>query len=275
MSIPLGVCLPQFSDDPQRTLDVARDAEELGYASVSLFDHLTPLGGPPSRPILECFTMLTAVASVTARIRLLPLVARATLRPPATLGSMVRSLDRLTDGRFVLGLGAGDELSEDENTSIGLPALTSDQRHDAMRAATAATRQLAPEVSVWFGGTGRHLIELAGELADGWNVWGARPDEVRAGVDRVARSATSAGRPMPYVSWGGNVAVAETAADAADRLATWGAGRSAAETARVLSGDLATVAARIDELAAAGVQECLLSFVGGHVAEQRRLLAGR
>ena len=59
MSVAIGVTLPQFTGDPERFLDGVRRAEELGFDSVWVFDHLWPLGGNRERPILECWTALS------------------------------------------------------------------------------------------------------------------------------------------------------------------------------------------------------------------------
>jgi alkanesulfonate monooxygenase SsuD/methylene tetrahydromethanopterin reductase-like flavin-dependent oxidoreductase (luciferase family) len=273
MTLRLGVCLPQFVEDPTITLDAAVEAERLGYDSVTLFDHLSPLGGPPDRPILECFTMLGAVAARTHRESLLPLVARAGLRYPAMTAHLAHSLHRISDGRFVLGLGAGDAISAGEDRSVGLPERDQPDRQADVVATVEKMRELAPDVAVWLGGTSPTMQRLAGRIADGWNVWALGADAVAKGAATVAASAAEVGRPMPVVSWGGQVLLDESADAAASRVADWGSGRRPADMGGLVHGDPAAVAARLRLLADAGVGECLLSFVGGRADEQRHVFA--
>jgi alkanesulfonate monooxygenase SsuD/methylene tetrahydromethanopterin reductase-like flavin-dependent oxidoreductase (luciferase family) len=273
MTLRVGVCLPQFLDDPQVTLAAAVEAEEVGYDSVTLFDHLSPLGGPPERPILECWTMLAAVAARTTRVRLLPLVARAGLRHPALTAHMAQSLDRLSDGRFVLGLGAGDAMSAREDLSIGLPERDQPDRQADVVATVEKMRELAPGVPVWLGGTSPTMQRLAGRVADGWNVWALAPDAVARGVATAAAAAEAAGRSDPVITWGGQVILDATADGAARRVADWGSGKQAADMGGLVHGDPSTVAARLRALADVGVSECLLSFVGGGADAQRHTFA--
>ena len=87
----LGVTLPQFTADPGPALDACRDARRLGFGGVFVFDHLWPLGGPRTRPALECWTLLAAVAAEVGRgpggFRVGTLVARAGLRAPALVAA--------------------------------------------------------------------------------------------------------------------------------------------------------------------------------------------
>ncbi|MGA9722874.1 MAG: LLM class flavin-dependent oxidoreductase [Candidatus Binatus sp.] len=105
--IKFNVGLP--NGNPADTLATARRAEELGYYSVSIDDHFFMRGlmAEPRAPHFECFTMLSAVAAVTKSIRMLPLVASMSYRNPALLAKTMASLDNLSGGRFIAGLGAG------------------------------------------------------------------------------------------------------------------------------------------------------------------------
>ncbi|MCA1822996.1 MAG: LLM class flavin-dependent oxidoreductase [Mycobacteriales bacterium] len=272
-ALRVGVCLPQFTADGDALLRAAAEIEQLGYDAASVFDHLSPLGGPPTRPILESFTTLTAVAARTSRLTVLPLVARAGLRPPATLAHMVRTIDLLAPGRFVLGLGAGDDANAGEDAAIGLPVLDTAGRHDQVRAAVAAVRESTPAVPIWLGGTGPQLRRMAGEIADGWNVWGLPAAEVARRARTAQDAAGAAGRPALHVSWGGPVLVAPTAGEAQERAASWQAKGTERASTQLVRGDPAGLAAGLHELATAGVSTVLLSFVGDGAAEQRRLFA--
>lgn len=271
--IEVGLCLPQFTADAQVTLAAAIAAESDGYDAVSLFDHLRPLGGPPERPILECLTMLTAVAAHTSRVRMLPLVLRASLRQPKTVGSAFRTLELLAPGRIVCGVGTGDSLNEAEDLSVGIGTLDSSRRRQSMLDVMMALRISAPDIPIWVGGMGQEVRVIAGRFADGWNAWGIPAATLATRSAVVAGAAAAAGRPLPRISWGGQVVLGSSAGDAATQLAAWAGGRSAKERAGVIAGDAEAVAAGLQELVASGVRTFLLSFVGAQAARARRAFA--
>ena len=111
-----GLQLPDFSwivdADPPTTMErlrsVAEAAEEAGFSSLWVMDHLLqlpPLGGPAAS-ILEGYVALGALAAVTKRVELGTLVTGVTYRNPAHLAKQIASLDALTGGRAILGIGA-------------------------------------------------------------------------------------------------------------------------------------------------------------------------
>ncbi|MDQ1711313.1 MAG: hypothetical protein QOE45_763 [Frankiaceae bacterium] len=258
----VGTALPQRRIDAS-FLDVAREAEDLGYASLSVFDHLVPLGAPVGTPVLESFTTLAATAAVTSTIGLRTLVVRAAMRPPAMTAHLARTLRAVAGERFVLGLGTGDASSAVEDDLLGQPHLPGERRRDRLRATVAAVRATVPGLEVWVGGTGDRTRALAFEVADGWNAWAATPAEIAA----------VAAPPHVVVSWGGQVVLGSTPDEAAERLASWAPGRDPAERDRALTGTAGEVAARIRALGEAGVAECVVAFVGGDAAGQRRAFA--
>jgi F420-dependent oxidoreductase-like protein len=101
-----GVCLPQFTDDWAQAREVAQAAEEAGFDSVWCVDHLVGIPVEPE-PILEGWTEITAIAASTHRIRVGHLVLCVNYRPPALLAKMAASLDVISGGRLIVGLGAG------------------------------------------------------------------------------------------------------------------------------------------------------------------------
>ena len=254
----VGTALPQRRVD-RSFLDVARECDDLGYDAVTVYDHLVPLGAAFGTPVLEAFTTLAAAAAVTSRVRLVTLVVRAAARPPALTAHLARTVHAVAGDRFVLGLGTGDRSSAREDELLGRPPLSGRERRDALRMTVVAVRDTVPGLPVWVGGNGPRTRDLAAEVADAWNAWALRPDELPA-------------LPVP-TTWGGQVVVAPTAAEAAGRLAAWQPGRDAGERARVLSGTPDEVAARLRALAAAGVTDAFVAFVGPGSAEQRVVFA--
>lgn len=199
----LGLTLPSFVEDPDVPLAVARAAEDAGLDGVFVFDHLFRRASDGSRrPALEGLTLLGAVAAETTRIAVGTLVARATLRPPATLAVGLDTVQRVSGGRLVAAIGAGDEESREENESFGLEFGTLADRVDALRAALDATR--GHGYPVWVGGTAPMVRDLAGRRADGWNRWGGSVERFATQVGKVRRLA---GDRAFTTSWGGLVVV--------------------------------------------------------------------
>src|SRR3954465_12110987 len=88
-------------------LGVAQHAEETGWDGVYFADHFMPNAEDVSGPTHECMTVLTGLAAATNRVRLGSLVCGNTYRHPAVLAKQVASADQISQGRIVLGLGAG------------------------------------------------------------------------------------------------------------------------------------------------------------------------
>ena len=211
----LGLTLPSFVEDPETPLAVARAAEAAGLHGVFVFDHLFRThASSETRPALECLALLGAVAEETRRISVGTLVARATLRPPATLAAGLDTVLRIAGPRLLVGVGAGDRESRPEMEAFGLPFGTEADRLMALRGTIRAVRDRG--YPIWVGGRARHVGLMAAEGADGWNRWGASPElfarettEVRGLAERLARDPS---RFTP--SWGGLVLVGGTEAEA-------------------------------------------------------------
>jgi alkanesulfonate monooxygenase SsuD/methylene tetrahydromethanopterin reductase-like flavin-dependent oxidoreductase (luciferase family) len=279
----LGLTLPQFSERVEPALAACRDAHRLGFGGVFVFDHFWPLGDP-SRPALECWTLLAAVAAEAGRapaaggLRVGTLVTRAGLRAPALVARMAATVGQIAGTRPVIGVGRGDLANQPENLAFGLPFGPPAERVRAVEDTVAALRgPLAgtPPPEVWVGGTGPGARDLAGRLADGWNGWALTPEKLAAGLAGVRRAAEGAGRDPATVAgtWGGQVLVAPGRREAEERLARWGEGRPPAEVARVVAGDPDAVLTHLRALGEAGATWCVLATVGTPGAEARVALA--
>ncbi|HEY6709454.1 MAG TPA: LLM class flavin-dependent oxidoreductase, partial [Actinomycetota bacterium] len=253
----------------------------------------------PSRPALEGWTLLAALAAAVGRrpdgsgepqggapvgregsgeFRVGTLVTRAGLRAPALVARMAATVGQVAGAGAIVGVGRGDLANRAENQAFGLPFGDAAERARVLEATVAALRgPLAgtPPPDVWVGGTGPEALAMAGRLADAWNGWARTPEELAAGLADVRREAERAGRDPATVAatWGGQVLVAPDRREAADRLARWVADRPPAEAARLVAGDPATVLARLRALGDAGAAWCVLAPVGGPGAEARALLA--
>ncbi len=105
--VKFNVGLPNDSFENARA--TAERAEALGYYSVSLDDHFFMRGlmSEVTKPHLECFTTLSAVAALTRRVKLLQMVTSMSYRNPALLAKMTSTLDHISAGRLIVGVGAG------------------------------------------------------------------------------------------------------------------------------------------------------------------------
>jgi probable F420-dependent oxidoreductase len=187
--IKFGVHL--ITTDFPSTLAAAKHAEELGFFSVSMGDHLLSAfrrGGPA--PKLEVYSTLSALSVLTSRIRLAPMVTAVTFRNPALLAKMVSTIDHISGGRFIAGLGSGWMQREFE--AYGYPFPGADERLAQLAEAIQVLKAMwteeepvfagryfsinkahnlphptrKPHPPILVGGFGTKLIEVAARHAD-------------------------------------------------------------------------------------------------------------
>lgn len=111
-------CWNQYSDW-DGFLAALQRADRLGYDNVWTWDHLYPIVGSHEGPIFEAYTAMAAVATTTERARIGLMVGANTFRNPALVAKMITTLDHISGGRAVLGIGAA--WFETEHTAFGLP----------------------------------------------------------------------------------------------------------------------------------------------------------
>ena len=134
----------------QRTLDLARDAEELGFESLWVFDHFTTTPVPKDEITFESFSVLAALAMVTQRVRLGHMVVCAGFRNPGLTAKLASTLDVISGGRFELGIGAGWKEDEWRAYGYGFPPIA--ERLDAFEEQLEIiTRMLAPGRATYAG----------------------------------------------------------------------------------------------------------------------------
>jgi len=180
-----------------QVLASARHAEATDWDGVWFADHFMPNFGADTDPLGECWTTLAALAATVPRVRLGSLVAGNTYRHPAVLANMAATVDQISQGRLVLGLGAGWQ--ENEHTAYGLDFGTVRSRLDRLEEACAVITGLltqertdfagvhytlvdAPMVPKGFegrkvpllvgGGGEQRTMRIAARYADEWNIWG-------------------------------------------------------------------------------------------------------
>ncbi len=236
-ALNVGVILPMFSGDAEKVIAAARSSEALGFDGVFVFDHFFPPGGSPDRPALEAFTTLAAVAASTERPKVGTLVTRAVLRPPGLLAKMMSTIDLISGGRTILGIGTGDPIDLPEHHAFGFPNLSIRERRAHLAETVTALKALfdgrsygggehvprltgpllPPPVqpggpAVWVGAQSDEVVRIAGRLADGWNGWGLGPEEFRIKATLLVKESEAAGRTTE-ATWAGIVLVGEDEAE--------------------------------------------------------------
>lgn len=144
----LGLHLPDFTypDGPRylgRDLAlIAKTAEEVGFDRLSVMDHVWQIFmvGPPDHEMLEAYTTLGYLAGQTNSITLLTLVTGCVYRPPGLLAKAVTSLDVLSGGRAMLGIGAA--WNEEEAVGLGLPFPPTAERFERLEETLQICRQM-------------------------------------------------------------------------------------------------------------------------------------
>ncbi|MFA5890449.1 MAG: LLM class flavin-dependent oxidoreductase [Actinomycetota bacterium] len=282
----IGLALPHydFSFPSERRADVAgvveyaTRAEDLGFDSVWVSDHLfldlARYGGPATRfGTPEAFSMLSALASGTRRVRFGPLVLCSAFRAPALLAAQARSVNEASSARLELGLGAG--WYEAEFDELGIPFEAPGRRIAHATAVAATVRAAAGSPPVFVGGKGGPvLMRMVARAADGWNVvWRITPEQYaqRLEVLRAACAAEDRDSRTVDLSVGLYTLVGTDAADLKRRyeaLQAWMPGRALDATsleefaAGGLVGTPRECAQRIEEFRALGVGRVVLGLAG-------------
>lgn len=136
---------------------IIRATEDLGFESLWRSDHFFSLSGPHSRDALETFLSFVLVAEESSRIRFGPLVASMTFRHPSLLARMAAQIDRLSGGRFVLGMGAGWNVPEHE--AFGLPFPPLRERMDRLEESVQVVQALWTDGPASFAGKHYRLAD--------------------------------------------------------------------------------------------------------------------
>jgi len=298
LQLGLFLSTAQVGDGGPRPLDferiaaIVREAEDAGFHSVWFPDHYFIESGPGQRRgSFECWTLLTALAARTSRIKLGSLVLCNTFRHPALLAKQAASLQEISGGRLILGLGAG--WHEPEYKALGLPF---DHRVGRLEESAQALRELfdtgtssfqgrwlklddaalspkpAVQVPLWIAASGPRILNVTARYADGWNLawFGGNPAPFANKVRQLRQACTEAGRPGGAIELtvgvqvlvtpsGGAPAGLATARQLSPALASLD---DAALSQRVLVGDAGAVAAGLRGYAEAGASLAIIGFPG-------------
>jgi alkanesulfonate monooxygenase SsuD/methylene tetrahydromethanopterin reductase-like flavin-dependent oxidoreductase (luciferase family) len=201
------------ADDYPAIVEQVKFADDAGLDLIGIQDH------PYQRRFLDTFSLISDLAARTNRVRFFPDVANLPLRHPSVMAKAAASIDRMSDGRFELGLGAGSfwDAIEGMGGTRRRPSAAVESVAEAIeviRQLWSGERNLrfegrhyrlkgihsgplpAHDIGIWVGAGGPRMLDLIGRLADGWlpsSPW-APPERLAEMHGRIDEAAENAGR---------------------------------------------------------------------------------
>jgi alkanesulfonate monooxygenase SsuD/methylene tetrahydromethanopterin reductase-like flavin-dependent oxidoreductase (luciferase family) len=226
-----GLDISQHQLTFEEILNRVRLAERSGFEGIWVFDHFTALYGDPDGPCLEAWTLLSALAAHTTKIRLGTLVTGITYRHPSILATEVVTVDHVSGGRVECALGAA--WNENEHRALGVPFPSTKVRMEQLEDACEIFRLLTtgeqvsyagrhysldqaryrpvpvqrPHPPIWIGANRPQLgLPLVGRQADVWHGWGTGYAEK---WEVVRTSAEKAGRDPAQIMRASSLSISE------------------------------------------------------------------
>ena len=299
--IRFGATLPQIKRTWKEASDCARELDALGFDSLWVCDHMS--GGPaPPLPILEAWSELAAVAAITEKAKLGTLVTPPFFRNPAVLAKQIATIDAISGGRVIAGLGAGWFPPEFEQ--LGLPFPDTRERlraldetleilkrlwteekatfegtyfsvYDAMCEPKPETR---PEILVGGGGE-RVLMGIAARHADTWNNMAVFQGQLAQKIEALHRRCEELGREPSSIALSQQCTVVLAESDDAARAslekakAVFGGHMGSAIEEHGIWGSPEAVIERIHRHIELGVSLFVIEFFGRDTRVPARLFA--
>ncbi len=284
MRVLLGISLWPTNTEWPALRDAGVAADRAGFDHLYAWDHFYSIVGDEGNPNFECTQVLAGWGTATERIRIGSLVHGVTYRNPAVLAKTITTLDHLTGGRAIMGIGAA--WSQPEHTAYGIrlgtrktrsdrfeeaarivrsllrePSTSFDGRHYKMKSALNEPRPVQPELPILIGGGGeQRTLRTTAMYADMWHGFGS-PDEVRHKLEVLGSHCAKVQRDAGDVVGlgGGWVVVRDRPKDVRAYLQTVADHHGIAVPATRAAGDPDTVAQRLFEYWQAGARGFVLS----------------
>jgi probable F420-dependent oxidoreductase len=200
--VRIGLQLGQQHVDYSVIRRAAAEAEDIGVDIIFNWDHFRPISGDPAGKHFECWTMLAALAEQTSRVELGPLVTAIAFRNPDLLADMARTVDHISGGRLLLGIGAGamEQDFAEYGYEFGTPGSRLDTLTDALPRMERRFAALSPaptrKIPVLIGGGGeQRTLRLVAKHADIWH-WFSSGAEFTRKKEVLARHCAEIGRDV-------------------------------------------------------------------------------
>jgi F420-dependent oxidoreductase-like protein len=303
--VHLGLQLPSFTfpDVPndrlfERIAEISGTAEDAGFDSFWVMDHYHQIAnvGPPTDPMFEAYTLLGGVAARTSRIQLGAMVTGVTYRNPAFLAKVVTTLDVISSGRAILGIGAA--WNDEESLAYGYPWPSATERFERLEDALRICRSMFTQESSTVHGTQHHVegainvpqpvrpggppilvggggerktLLLTARYADMWNGFGDIPT-IRHKLTVLSQHCEAEGRDRSEIvaTRLGTLIVADTHEVADRRRREWQADHNVRDEGlamRLTWGDRDEVAEQARAFLDAGLQGLLFNMPAGSPPE--------
>jgi F420-dependent oxidoreductase-like protein len=218
--VNFGVMLRQEKIDFKPIRETAELCDELGYHSVWIYDHLLGTGSYET-DIFEAWTLMSALSTITSKVRIGTLVLCNSFRHPPLLAKMASTLDNISDGRLEFAIGAG--WYEPEYRAYGYPFLDPVMRIKQLREAVKIIKMMwteekatfkgkyyqineaycnpkpiqKPHPSIIIGGSGeKYTLRVVAELADEWNCPASRAGEIDRKLSVLRNHCEDVGRDI-------------------------------------------------------------------------------
>ena len=272
-------------------LDLARYTDGAGWHSLWYADHYmsqTPDDTPGEGPALECWSVLSAIAAAVPRIRLTSMVSPVTIHHPVVLAKRAATVDQISGGRVVLGLGAGWQINEHTAYGFALPPagervthfveaiqvirhLLDDQRADFhgrwynLTDAPFEPKPVQNPMPLLVGTGGERMMRATARYANEWNTWGA-PSLVATQTDKFRAACDAVGTEFDAIRRSAQALVFLTDSDSArDKV------RASAPADRSIVGNPQELVDQIGGYADLGIDELALpDFTLGNDGAKRR-----
>ena len=286
-----GVTIPNNwgVDDPQQVLALGPEAEQMGFDSLWVMDHLFNTGyireRLEDRPYYHPMAMLSYMAATTSRVALATSVLVLPYHNPVELAKYAATLDQMSGGRVILGVGAGAMTEEFE--ALGIPmrergSLTNEsiavmkelwtndspQFHsrrwdfDDLRFSPKPVQK--PHIPIWVGGSSPGALRRTARVGDGWHPTGLSPEDFAITREEVNSMAAAAGRDPSSITMSARIEVEVHGGPSSQR---------AASRARIAGDDPGAMRAGIEAYREAGVEHMVLALNSGDVSALRRLMS--
>jgi F420-dependent oxidoreductase-like protein len=277
-----------------RVVEVAQAAETSGFDSFWVMDHYHQIAnvGPVTEPMLEAYTILAALAARTSRVKLGAMVTGVTYRNPAFLAKVVTTLDVISSGRAILGIGAA--WNEEESRAYGYDWPPLAERFDRLEDALQICRAMFTQPRTTFQGTVHHVtdalnipqpvqaggpriliggggerktLRLVARYADMWNGFGD-VETIRHKLDVIAQHCATMGRDPGdiFATRLGTLIIASTKEEAERRRLAWMAAHDVDESsvrARLIWGDPLGVGDMAQPFVDAGLDGLIFNMPAG------------